>query len=149
MSVSFECTTVSALSPERLFDASRNVTAHTESMSRSREQAVAGIRSGLMELGDEVTWRAWHFGFPIRMTSRITAMDRPRSFTDEQTRGPFRTFKHEHIFQPHEAGTLMTDRVAFTAPFGAVGRVAERLVLARYLQRLIEQRNRFLQGIQR
>ncbi|MET1052139.1 MAG: SRPBCC family protein, partial [Mycetocola sp.] len=96
MAVSFECITVSVLPVERLFDLSRDVTAHTESMSRSRETAIGGVQSGLIGLDEEVTWRAWHFGVPLRMTSRITALNPPHSFTDEQVRGPFRSFRHEH-----------------------------------------------------
>ena len=149
MPVSFECTTQSVLAPERLFDLARDITAHTDSMSGFRETTVGGVRSGLIGLNDEVTWRAWHFGLPLRMTSRITAMSPPRGFTDEQTRGPFRYFNHEHIFRPNGEGTLMIDRVSFAAPLGFLGRIVERLVLASYLRRLIEQRNSFLQGITR
>ena len=149
MSVSFECTTESALAPQRLFDLARDITAHTDSMSGSRETVVGGVRSGFIGLDENVTWRAWHFGLPLRMTSRITAMSPPESFTDEQTRGPFRFFTHEHVFRPHGEGTLMIDRVTFAAPLGVLGRIAERLVLADYMRRLIEQRNAFLQGAAR
>lgn len=41
----------------------------------------------------------------------------------------------------------MVDRIEFVAPFGPLGRLAEKLVLARYLQRLIERRNRHLAGV--
>ena len=147
MPVSFECTTESALHPARLFDLARDVSAHTESMSRSRESAIGGVRSGLIGLGEDVTWRAWHFGLPLRMTSRITAMSPSSSFTDEQIRGPFRYFRHEHVFIPQGTGTLMIDRVAFAAPLGILGRVAERLLLADYLRKIIEQRNVYLASI--
>ena len=147
MSVSFECTTESVLAPERLFDLARDITAHTDSMSGFRETAVGGVRSGLIGLNEEVTWRAWHFGLPLRMTSRITAMSPPGSFTDEQVHGPFRYFTHEHLFRPHGEGTLMIDRVSFAAPLGFLGRFVERLVLAKYMRRLIEQRNGYLQGV--
>lgn len=149
MAVSFECTTESVLAPERLFDVARDISTHTDSMSTSRERVVGGVRSGLIGLDEDVTWRAWHFGLPLRMTSRITAMNPPHGFTDEQTRGPFRYFTHEHVFLPHGPGTLMVDRVSFAAPWGVLGRVAERLLLAGYLRRLIEQRNLFLQSIVR
>lgn len=43
-------------------------------------------------------------------------------------------------------GTIMTDRVEFTAPFGFLGRLAENLILRRYLMRLISNRGRFLAG---
>lgn len=149
MAVSFECTTESVLAPERLFDLARDITAHTDSMSRSREAAVGGVRSGLIGLNEHVTWRAWHFGLPLRMTSQITAISPPHGFTDEQTRGPFRYFTHEHLFRPNGAGTLMIDRVSFAAPFGILGRVVEHLLLAKYMRRLIEQRNSFLHSVAR
>ncbi len=128
----------------QLFDLSRSIDAHTSSMAKSRERAVAGTVTGLIGLGEEVTWRAWHFGVPIRMTSRITAMDAPRSFVDEQVHGPFRHFRHVHEFSPVEGGTVMTDRIEFSAPFGPLGRIVEKLVLTRYLRSLIETRNAYL-----
>ena len=127
-----------------LFDLARSIDAHKDSMARSREDAVAGVRSGLISLGEQVTWCAWHFGVPIRMTSRITQMEAPDYFVDEQVKGPFRRFRHVHEFSEDSHGTTMVDRIEFAAPFGPVGRVVERLVLARYLRTLIETRNRHL-----
>jgi ligand-binding SRPBCC domain-containing protein len=144
MASSFECTTRTTLGIEELFDLSRSIDAHKESMAQSREKAVAGITSGLISLGEEVTWRAWHFGVPLRMTSRITEMEAPDYFIDEQVRGPFRSFRHVHEFTEDAGGTVMVDRVKFAAPFGPLGRLAEKLVLARYLRNLTEQRNRHL-----
>jgi ligand-binding SRPBCC domain-containing protein len=74
---------------------------------------------------------------PIRTTSRITAMTEPEYFVDEQVRGPFRSFRHEHEFRPDGAGTLMIDRVKFEAPLGTLA----ELVIGPYLRRLIEKRN--------
>lgn len=124
-----------------LFDLARSIDAHKGSMAQSREDAVGGVMSGLISLGQEVTWRAWHFCVPIRMTSRITQMEAPDYFVDEQVKGPFRRFRHVHEFSE---GTTMCDRLEFAAPFGSVGRVVEKLVLARYLQKLIEMRNQHL-----
>ena len=146
MTVSFTCRTRIRLAPAEVFDLSRNVDAHVGSMARSRERAVGGVVSGLMSEGDEVTWRAWHFALPLRMSSRITEFHFPDSFTDEQVRGPFRFFRHVHRFIPDDGGTLMVDEVEFAAPFGVVGRLAEKMVLARYLRNLIVQRNRYLAG---
>jgi ligand-binding SRPBCC domain-containing protein len=141
MAVTFECTTQTTMGMPELFDLSRSIDAHKASMARSREKAVAGVTSGLISLGEEVTWRAWHFGFPVRMTSRITEMRAPHYFVDEQVRGPFLRFRHVHEFSADAAGTLMVDRIDFAAPFGALGRLAEKLFLARYLRKLIETRN--------
>ena len=147
MTASFVCRTQSTLPPERLFDLARSIDVHVDSQKGSGERAVAGVTSGLIGQGQEVTWRARHFGLPLTMTSRVTAVDFPRSFTDEQVRGPFRSFRHVHEFEPAPGGSIMTDRVEFSAPFGLLGRAAEMLVLRPYLQRLIRDRGRFLASI--
>jgi ligand-binding SRPBCC domain-containing protein len=142
--VEFECRTRLPTDVETAFYRSLSIDAHTASMARSRERAVGGVTSGIIGLGQEVTWRAWHFGVPIRMTSRITELNRPDFFSDEQVRGPFRSFRHEHRFETgDDDGTLMIDRVRFAAPFGPLGRAAE-LVVGPYLRRLIERRNAYL-----
>ena len=81
---------------------------------------------------------------PWLLTSRITAFDRPNRFIDEQVRGPFHRFHHEHLFEPVDGGSRMTDIVEFEAPAGWPGRFAERIVLASYIRALVEERNRFL-----
>jgi ligand-binding SRPBCC domain-containing protein len=81
------------------------------------------------------------------MTSRITSLTFPERFVDEQVRGPFKAFRHVHEFEARGNGSLMTDRVEFTAPFGPLGRIVERLVLRRYLERLIAERGLYLAGL--
>jgi ligand-binding SRPBCC domain-containing protein len=144
VTVRFECRTNLASSPAEAFDLARSIDAHVGSMDRFRERAIGGVTSGLICEGQEVTWRARHFGIPFRMTSRITAMEPPRSFRDEQVRGPFRFFRHEHRFEGGDGHTSMLDIVEFAAPFGPLGRLVERFILARYMRRLIEQRNAYL-----
>ncbi|WP_204261675.1 SRPBCC family protein [Blastococcus saxobsidens] len=78
---------------------------------------------------------------PWRLTSRITAFERPYRFVDEQVRGPFRRMRHEHLVQPLPGGgTPMTDRMDFEAPPGPAGALIGRAFLAPYLRRLLEQR---------
>lgn len=113
-------------------------------MSDSGERAVAGVTSGVMRLGDTVTWKARHFGLPITMTSVISQYDAPHRFVDEQQSGPFRRWWHEHRFEPVAGGTLMTDVVEFEAPAGAVGRLVNDLLLTRYTTKLLKQRNEWL-----
>lgn len=144
MTVTFETTTAIAAPPEVVFDLSLSIDAHLDSQAAANERAIAGTTSGQIGLDEEVTWRATHFHVPFTMTSRITELERPRRFVDQQTRGPFRRFHHEHEFIPTETGTTMVDRICFDAPLGPIGRVVERLVLADYLERLIIERNEFL-----
>ncbi|MPZ67744.1 MAG: cyclase [Pseudonocardiaceae bacterium] len=137
----FEVTTWVAAPPQRVFDVSLEVEVHTESMSGTGERAVAGTTTGSLGLGDTVTWQARHFGLRWRMTSRVSALDRPRFFVDEQVSGPFTHWHHAHHFESDGHGTLMRDVVDFAAPFGPLGHVAELLVLTRYMPGLIRIRN--------
>ncbi len=146
MTVTFRLVTDLATSPERAFALSLDVGAHERSMAASGERAVAGTTTGTIGLGETVTWRARHFGIVWRMTSRITALEAPGRFVDEQVRGPFARFRHEHRFTASAGGTRMVDEVTLTAPFGPLGRLAERLVLGRYLRRLIADRNASLRS---
>lgn len=125
---------------ERCFDAARDLDLHVRSLAHTNERAVAGRTSGLIELGEEVTWRARHFGITQHFTSKITAFDRPRYFQDAMQRGAFRSFVHDHFFTIDDGVTTMTDVLAFSAPFGVLGVIAEKLVLRRYLERLLAAR---------
>ena len=128
--VEFELRTEIAAPIGRVFDLARSIDAHVDSMAQSRERAIAGVTSGLIGLGEHVTWRARHFGIPFTMTSEITAMEPPNYFVDEQRRGPFRTFRHEHRFERTHGRTIVTDSVTISAPLGSIGRVAEMICSA-------------------
>lgn len=141
MTVAFRVVTELDASPDRAFALSLDIGAHERSMAGSSERAVAGTTSGTIGLGETVTWRARHFRIVWRMTSRITALEAPHRFVDEQVRGPFARFHHLHRFEPSARGTQMVDEIEFRAPFGPLGRLAERVALARYLPRLIAERN--------
>lgn len=132
---------------ERCFDLARSVDAHLDSMSQTGERAVAGRTQGLMELGEEVTWRARHFGVIQHLTSRITSMERPHRFRDSMVRGAFARFDHDHIFEPQGTGTLMIDVFDYDAPLGPLGWLAERVLLDAYMTRLLAERGQVLQTI--
>ena len=113
-------------------------------MSQYGERAVDGITEGLIELGEQVTWQARHFGFNFQMTSLITEMNRPSEFVDKQVDGPFRQWRHVHSFQVEGDGTRMVDRIDYEAPFGPLGHALDRLFLNRYLTNLIANRINFI-----
>lgn len=142
MASRFVVRTRAAVVAEELFDVSLDIDAHVASMERSGERAISGVVSGHIDLGQEVTWRARHFGVWFTMTSRITALDRPTRFVDEQVRGPFRSFRHEHRFDDVNGVTIMTDTIDLASP--VLGIVAERVVVVPYLRRLVRLRNAHL-----
>ena len=111
------------------------------------ERAVAGVTSGLLDLGDDVTWRARHFGVTQELASCVTAFNRPVHFRDEMVRGAFRRLIHDHYFDDIPGGTRMTDVLDFSAPWGLLGIVAERVVLSRHLRRFLERRGQILKRL--
>ena len=142
-----ELATTIAAPIERVFDLSRSIDLHVASTAHTGERAVAGITSGLIGMGGQVTWRARHFGVWQRLTSRITAYERPRHFRDSQVAGAFARFDHDHDFEPTGPGgthTLMRDRFDFNSPLGPFGALADRFVLTRYLRALLVERNRVI-----
>ncbi|MFL6514039.1 MAG: SRPBCC family protein [Chthoniobacterales bacterium] len=126
---------------QRVFDLSRSVDLHTASTAKSRERAVAGVTSGLMSLGQEVTWCARHFGVWQRLTSRITVFDPPVHFRDSLVRGAFRRFDHDHFFIQRGEITLMRDVFDFESPLGVFGRIADFFFVTGYMRRLLVTRN--------
>lgn len=126
---------------ERAFDLARCIALHERSMARHRESAVGDGPGGLIGEGESVTWAARHFGVRQRLTARITGYDRPRWFRDSMVSGAFARFDHDHYFEPSGTGTLMVDRFDYRAPLGALGMLADAIVLKRYMRRLLEERN--------
>ena len=139
-----ELATFIPTSRERCFELSLSVDAHSASMAESGERAIGGVTSGVMNLGDTVTWRARHFGIPFTMTSTISEYESPSRFVDEQVSGPFRRWWHEHRFEVADGGTLMVDVAQYSSPLGPIGRLVDALFLERYMTRLLKQRNAWL-----
>jgi len=148
--VTLDETTVIAAPIARVFDLARSVEVHLAGNIHHGEQAVAleGATTGLLALGDTVTWRARHFFIRQRLTSQITACDRPAYFQDTMLRGAFRSMQHDHLFRTLPDGqTEMRDLFRFSAPIPILGRLAELLVLRRYMQSLLRERNAVIRQI--
>lgn len=126
---------------ERVFDLSRCIDLHVVSTDQTGEQAIGGRTSGLIEDGEEVTWRARHFGIWQQLTSRITAYDRPYHFRDFMVRGGFKQFVHDHYVTEINESTHVRDILSIDAPLGVLGRLVSHLVLKTYMQRFLVRRN--------
>ena len=129
---------------ERCFDLSRNIDLHMHSTAHTREVAIAGVTSGLIGPDEQVTWEATHFGVRQRLTSRITAYNRPSHFRDSLVDGAFRRFDHDHFFEEVSGATLMRDVFDYDSPLGPVGKLADCIFLKRYMARLLIRRNKLI-----
>lgn len=132
---------------ETCFDLMRDIRLHTKTTAKTEERAIAGVTDGMIGLGQTVTFEGKHLGFRQRMTVCVVEFDRPRLFVDEMTEGNFKSFRHTHEFLPHDDRTLMRDTIAWTSPFGVLGKLVDHLVLERHLRTLVTNRNEILKRI--
>ncbi len=124
-----------------VFDLSRHIELHKRSMTSYNEEAVAGTRFGLLERDETVTWKAKHLFKKRLLRVKVTDLQKPDHFVDEQLSGDFKAMKHEHFFKPCENGTIMIDMFHYDIPYGFFGKLFDRFYLFRYLTRLLQQRN--------
>ena len=82
--------------------------------------------------------------FRARWTALITEFEWNHHFADIPKSGPFRRFHHRHEFeaQTREAteGTIVRDVIEYEVGFGFFGTCAEKLFVARQLQKAFEYR---------
>jgi len=81
--------------------------------------------------GLRIDYRLRIWGVPVQWQSLISVWEEGRRFVDEQTRGPYRRWHHEHRFQADGDGTIVTDRVEYSVPFGSLAHVLVRPQLMR------------------
>ena len=79
-------------------------------------------------------------GFWVYWMTEITQVRQGLYFVDEQRRGPYRLWHHQHHFRPIPGGVEMTDIVHYEIPFGFIGRWANTLFVRRQLERLFQYR---------
>lgn len=125
----------------RCFDLARNVDLHVDSSTAIGARAVGGRRSGLSGDGDATTWSARFFGVRFRMTTQVGDFSPPTSFADRLTHGLLRRFAHLYRFAPTpDGGCVMSDELTVEAPLGLLGKLLERLYLARRMRDLVRWR---------
>ncbi len=98
---------------------------------------VATTGSIQMRPGTIIDYRLRLHGIPLRWKTEITAWEPPHRFVDEQRRGPYKLWVHEHRFEPREGGTLTTDVVRYAVPGG---KLIDWLFVRRDVQRIFEYR---------
>lgn len=96
----------------------------------------------LMHEGTLIDYRLRVRGVPMRWRTRINVWQPPHRFVDEQIRGPYRQWIHEHTFEPRDGGTLARDVVKYAAPFDFL---VHRLLVRRDVEKIFAFRTQELQ----
>jgi len=132
---------------EIAFDLSRSIEFHAYTQNHRNEVAVKGKTSGLINLGETVTWRAKHFGISQKLSVEITKFDRPYSFRDTMINGAFKRFDHDHIFEQHNGLVKITDIFEYESPLLFIGKFFDFLILKKYMANFSVQRNEAIKRV--
>ena len=132
---------------ETIFDTNRNIDIHQQSASKTKEVAIAGITSGLINKNETVTWKGKHFGVYLTHQSLISELIFPTYFVDEQLKGKFKSFKHQHFFEQKENYVEVTDILNYETPYGIFGKLFDKLFLKKHLTDFIMKRNAVLKNL--
>ena len=131
----------------RSFLLSLNIDLQMDVTARTRERAIAGVTGGLIGPDECVTWEGRYLGLLVHHTSKIVAYEPPTFFCDAMMKGIFKSYRHEHHFVESTDGTIMLDVLEFAAPFEWLGRIAEKVVLRKYLEAFLIERNAMIKRV--
>ncbi len=78
---------------------------------------------------------------PLFWMTEITHVQQGKMFVDEQRKGPYKLWHHQHHFEPTDKGVLMTDVVHYRLPLGLLGAVAHSVFVRRQLEDIFDYRH--------
>ena len=94
-----------------------------------------------MRVGQRIDYKLSVRGIPLRWQSEITAWEPPYRFVDEQLKGPYRLWKHEHRLTERDGMTLCEDHVEYAVLGGAL---INRLIVERDVEAIFGYRQQKL-----
>ncbi len=86
-------------------------------------------------------------GIKLTWITEITHVYEKQYFIDEQRKGPFRIWHHEHHFKAVEGGTEMTDLLSYELPLGLLGKLANPIIVRKNLNDLFDYRYQRIEEI--
>jgi ligand-binding SRPBCC domain-containing protein len=119
------------------FADARNLEAITPPLLRFRVVTPAPI---VMGAGTRIRYRLRVHRVPLSWLTEITAWEPPHRFVDEQLDGPYALWHHTHTFESDGDETVMRDVVRYGIGFGALGALADALLVRRDLDRIFDYR---------
>ena len=102
--------------------------------------AVSGRTSGLVRGGEIVRWEGWQLGMRHFHVSLISSYEDPVFLQDTMLEGRFKYFQHDHHLRETADGTVLSDDLRFSLPFGALGRVVARHIMVPHIRKLLASR---------
>jgi ligand-binding SRPBCC domain-containing protein len=100
-----------------------------------------------MREGTTIDYRLRIHGIPIRWRSELTAWEPPRRFIDEQVRGPYKRWRHEHRLEPSDGGTRYIDDVRYELYGGPLAGLINRVMVQRDVRAIFAYRRDALERL--
>ena len=79
-------------------------------------------------------------GIPMNWITEIKTVKNHSFFVDEQRKGPYRIWHHEHHFKEVDGGVEMTDIVSYELPLGFLGRLMHPILVKNKLKEIFDYR---------
>ena len=99
-------------------------------------------RANISDIGSRTIIQSKIFGFfPVRWVAEHTRYEPPRMFEDVQISGPFHSWRHQHIVEPHADGAILRDEIEYEPPLGPVGRLAAPFLIKPRLEKVFAYRH--------
>lgn len=128
-------------SPERVFSFHELPDA-IERLIPPWENAVIIQKADISKVGSQAIIEQKIFGIvPSRWVAEHTAYDPPRMFEDIQVSGPFKSWRHRHIVEPHPDGALLRDEIDLEPPLSIFGKLAAPLLIIPRIEKMFEYRH--------
>ena len=100
-----------------------------------------------MRRGAVIDYTVGVLGTRLHWRTLISEYEPPYRFVDLQLKGPYAFWHHTHSFESVTDGTLMKDTVRYLLPFGPLGRLVNRMLVSRRLNRIFDYRERAIRRL--
>lgn len=86
-------------------------------------------------------------GIPVEWVTEITHVKDKSFFVDEQRKGPYTMWHHEHHFKEVEGGVEMTDIVSYIIPLGLIGKMVHPFLVKPKLEEIFAYRFKIVEEV--
>lgn len=129
-------------SPERVF-AFHELPDALERLVPPWEKVTVVQKANISKIGSRAIIEQKVFGLiPSRWVAEHTAYDPPQMFEDIQVSGPFASWRHRHIVEPHPEGAVLRDEIEFEPPMSFLGELAAPFLIMPKIEKMFEYRHR-------
>lgn len=108
---------------------------------------ILSMSTDSIEEGTTIRYRLRLHGIPVYWRTDISEWSPPHRFVDEQTKGPYKLWRHTHRIEAHGGRTKMIDEVQYSLPFGVLGRIVHAVKVRRDVSRIFDYRRQQIDAL--